>query len=121
MLHLRSDGPRGPGFSTEDLKAVAAAFQPLQCLKMKIAESVTPPVMVVRIGGQLDTSFQVPTDDSISVSSASASTESPFSSVSKGNSNSDTSVLVSKELLSRIEYLEAENESLSSKKSPTSC
>ena len=86
------------------------------------SESVTPPVMVARIGEQLDTSFQVhelPTDDSISVSSASASTLSPFSSVSKGNSNSDTSVLVSKALLSRIEYLEAKNKSLKSKKSPT--
>lgn len=84
--------------------------------------SLTPPVMVARIGKQLDTSFQVhelPTDDSISVSSASASTVSPFSSVSKGNSNSDTNVLVSKALLSRIEYLKAENKSLRTKKSPT--
>ena len=86
------------------------------------SESVIPPVLVARIGEQLDTSFQVhelPTDDSISVSSAFASTVSPFSSVSKGNSNSDASVLVSKALLSRIEYLEAENKSLRSKKSPT--
>ena len=84
--------------------------------------SLTPPVMIARIGEQLDTSFQVhelPTDDSISVSSASASTVSPFSSVSKGNSNSDANVLVSKALLSRIEYLEAENQSLRSKNSPT--
>ena len=40
---------------------------------------------------------------------------SPLSFVSKDNSNSDTSVLVSKALLSRIEYLEAENKSLRSK------
>ena len=39
----------------------------------------------------------------------------PFSSVSKGNSTSDTSVLVNKALLSRIEYLEAENKSLRSR------
>ena len=78
--------------------------------------SRTPPVMVARIGEQLETCFQVhelPTDDSIS--NASASTVSPFSFVSKDNSNSDTSVLVSKALLSRIEYLEAENKSLRSK------
>ena len=84
--------------------------------------SLTPPVMVARIGKQLDTSFQVhelPTDDSISVSSISASTVSPFLSVSKGNSNSDTNVLVSKALLLRIEYLEEDKKSLRSKKSPT--
>ena len=52
-------------------------------------------VMVARIGEQLDTSFQVhelPTSDSISLSSVSAPTVSPFSSVSN-NSRSDASVL----------------------------
>ena len=72
--------------------------------------SRTPPVMVARIGFQV---HELPTDDSIS--NTSASTVSPFSFVSKDNSNSDTSVLVSKALLSRIEYLEAENKSLRSK------
>lgn len=74
--------------------------------------------MVARIGEQLQTCFQVhelPTDDSISVSNVSVSTVSPFSSVSNENTSSDTSVLVDKALLSRIEYLEAENKSLRSK------
>ena len=61
----------------------------------------------------------LPTDDSISVSSISASTVSPFLSVSKGNSNSDTNVLVNKALLLRIEYLEEDKKSLRSKRSPT--
>ena len=52
------------------------------------------PLMVARIGEQLDTSFQVheqPTEDSSSVCSVSASTVSPFS---NDNSSSDASVLV---------------------------
>lgn len=118
MLHLRGDGSRGPkelrkgpDFSAKD-QIARAAVQSLMSQKesgSEAATSLTPPVMVARIGKQLNTSFQVheqPTDDSISVSSISASTVSPFSSVSKGNSNSDTKVLVSKALLSRIEYLE---------------
>lgn len=79
------------------------------------SQSLTPPVMVARIGEQLQSDFQVhelPTDDSMSVLSASASTASPFS---KNNSGSDTNVLVSKALLSRIEYLQAENKSLKRK------
>ena len=70
------------------------------------------PVMVTRIGEQLETHFQVhelPTDSMSSASaSASAVPVSRFSSVSKGNNSSDTSVLVNKALLSKIEYLEAE-------------
>ena len=79
------------------------------------AGSPRPPVMVTSIGEQLESNYQVhelPTDDSMSMSTASVSTVSPFSSVSKYNSDSDTNVLVNKALLSRIEYLEAENKKL---------
>ena len=79
------------------------------------SKASSPPVMVAEIGEQLETDYQVhdlPADDSISVATASTSSVSHFSSVSKDNSNSDTSVLVNKALLSRIEYLEAEIKSL---------
>ena len=122
MLHPRSDGPRGPkelrkglGFSAKDLKA--AAVQSLQCLERKVPVKQLGhrllPLWLPRLGSNwrlvskfmsypLLTAF--PMHLLLPVS--------PFSFVSKDNSNSDTSLLVSKALLSRIEYLEAENKSL---------
>ena len=96
------------GFSAKELKA--AAVQSLRFLERKVVQQDSSCYQDWRATRHIFPSSQ--TTHSISVSSASASLISPFSSVSKDNSSSDTSVLVSNALLSSIEYLEAENKSL---------